>query len=262
MITLSNLKKQRKQIIPFIVVLVLYIYAIIVITDQLPLHIRKGPLPMMVMGTGLICIIFGYLKILHSHYSSKIEKLIQTAPLPEILAYYDTLPFNSDKPEQRFNASLARSLALCLYGEFDRGMQEIDTYDLSQFPPILKAAHLNTIVVHNYLQKKDLPLTLELSKQARNIALQYRDYPGIKMTHNTYIAFYTIGLLLNGDTSDTILQSLEVLFPKVYFVTRIQIAWALAIAYKKRGFDTKFQEMERYLRTNAPNCKPLHDFEL
>jgi len=131
MITFRNLKKQRKLILPMMFVLVFYISASIILTNYLLQHIQKGPLPMLLMVTGLFCIIFEYLKILHNHYSSKIEKLIQTATLPEILTYYDTLPFNPDKPEQRFNASLARSLALCLYGEFDRGMKEIDTYDLS-----------------------------------------------------------------------------------------------------------------------------------
>lgn len=151
---------------------------------------------------------------------------------------------------------------MCLYGDFENAMVLINNFNIQNFPPFFSAIEKNANVVYNYLQKKDLPQMLELSKESRDIALQHTGYRGKRITTNTYTAFYTIGKLLNGDTGDGILHELEQLFPKVYFLTRIQIAWALAIAYKKREFEEKFEEKKRYLLMNVPNCKPLHDFEL
>jgi len=260
--TLRLFKKQWKFTALATIGILLYVVAIIQLFEMFPRHIQKGPLPLIVMFTGIISSVFAYIKFQTKKVDSKIEKLFKTCTLPEYLAFYDTLSFNLEKKEQQFRSTISRSMAMFIFGEFDKGMKEIERIDLSEFEPIDKALHLIAIVIHNYLQKKDLPLTLELAKQAKNIALQYKSYPGIKKTHTTYIVYYTIGKLLNGDFSAEVLQLLEKSFPKVYFLTRIQIAWALAIAYKKNGLVTKFKEMERYLLVNAPNCKPLHDFEL
>ena len=56
----------------------------------------------------------------------------------------------------------------------------------------------------------------------------------------------------------SIIEQLEKGYANSLFLLKIQIAWALSIVYSQTNQAAKKQEMEKYIRENAPYCVPLH----
>ncbi|MBX7153533.1 MAG: hypothetical protein U0Y96_14465 [Candidatus Kapaibacterium sp.] len=209
----------------------------------------------------LAVFIIGVNYIIYQAKKVKIERLFRISSLDDILRYYDKTIKPSALPEGKFLKSYSKAIVMSLYGDFYDAYKEMSIYNMSDKVPMYRAMQLNAIALNNYLQKRDILMSLELSKQAKELSRTNKKWPGRSTAENAYSTYIEIGEILNGNFDDTLILQLEKRYSNSFFILKIQIAWALAIAYKKLNREREFRKMESYLKEFAPHCRPLFNFD-
>tara|TARA_Y100001954_G_scaffold236496_1_gene297337 strand:- start:6 stop:815 length:810 start_codon:yes stop_codon:yes gene_type:complete len=222
----------------------------------------------------LFLFIFFYKKKASNDYSS----LFKQRDVSKLIKYNDrwykihrklrklrTKGFSQDA-EIDLTVSLAKSIAFSMYGEFDKALVEINDHNTLAMADSHKAMKLNGMTINKFLQKSDLKNALINAEKALELISKLpKIFPGRETSLNSNQAYVEIGHILNKCSNDETIESLEKRFTKLDttgFILKLLIAWALVINYKSKEDTTKEANMIQFIKTNAPYCKPLLNFNI
>ncbi len=236
------------------------------------------PSPIMTIPWIFLFIIFLFIYFLRKSVLNKYSKLFKQENVNELIKYLDRGAKRNRKlrqlrttnllTEAEYNLpfSLSKSIAFSMYGEFDKALVEINHYNTSEMADSYKAMKLNGVTINKFLQKTDLKNELINAEKALELISKLpKIFPGRETSLNSNQAYVEIGHILNKCSNDETIESLEKRFTKLDttgFILKLLVAWALAINYKSKKDTSKEAKMIQFVKTNAPYCKPLLNFNI
>jgi hypothetical protein len=203
-----------------------------------------------------IAFVFGFRLMRKFRLEWIIAGKIRQPTVDGLLKFQENLPKQEGiLPEAAFLRALGRSMALAYYGHWMGSMNQVNAFDMSD-KPIFRSMQLLVEVVNNFLQRRDLPASLDIARQCA-LDVRSRNASGVNTTANSYDTWIKVGEVLNNLATPETIRSLERRLRGSTFMLKLAIAWALCIAYKRQGDHGRSEKFRNWLLRSAPYCTPF-----
>lgn len=149
------------------------------------------------------------------------------------------------------------ALACILYADYDAARAALRGVEWEHRVPMIRALKHSLGALLCYLEAARYDTGLEYAREAREMGRISGVFPGSRMSADAFESYVEIGEILCGDSTDEKVVSLEHRQVSLPTLGKLLIAWALAVAYDRRGDHVKAEAARRFIRDVAPHCRAI-----
>ena len=214
------------------------------------------PYPSLVLG-GFVVLAFAVFRWGTKIGDWKIRRELRSDSPEMIVAWLKRSTRFTFVPDKDAIVAHGCALVYILYADFDAARATVKAIDWERRAPLIRAMKHSLGALLCYLEAGRYETGLEFARAARDMGRISGVFPGSRMSADAFEAYVEIGEILCGDSTDEKVASLERKQATLPTLGKLPIAWALAVAYDKRGDRAKAEAARQFIRDVAPHCRAI-----
>jgi len=217
--------------------------------------LAKGELWPVILPIAWVAAIFVVVRLQVSE--RRLRRFLQADTAGPLVDFYKRTIRPRLIPQGDALLAAASAMTYALYADYPSAHTALKEVAWENRPPLIRASRTSAEALLCYLESREYIQGLNLAMAAQELGAIHRWFPGAGRGAAVSESYVEIGHVLCGRSTDATVTSLERKMSALPLLSRLLVAWALAIAHRQHGDAARVGEMLAYIHEHAPHCRAL-----